>query len=391
MPSPSSPRLRTTRIIQALLALALLPRVASLAEEPCARPCGRDLTCGALQSSFTCDAISGLGCDCTGCCSTWLTRAQHGTATGAGLPLDADAAPKGGRVLSEASPEPEDEILPEPSPEPSPSPLPMPPTTGGGEACARPCGRGLTCSTIYGAFTCDVLSSGLGCDCTGCCSTWLTPLAPPAPPPPLPPPPQSPAPLLPPMAPGGLVVGSTAELRTALEEGSNHINLLPIVYTLGGEPLNVSGGDVTLEGLGGEQGATLDAEGLSRAINVIGGGRLTLRRVHIVNGVAETGGGLLVQGAGSSLLMLQASVRDCVAIGGMRDTDGGGELAQSPPPLPALPVPPTLTDHARCSAGPHAHRRALPDDGRERRPGGEHDRRLRDGPHRRRPLCHTPG
>ena len=133
------------------------------------------------------------------------------------------------------------------------------------------------------------------------------------------------------------------------------------------------------------------AEGLSRAIDVIGGGRLTLRRVHIVNGVAETGGGLLVQGAGSSLLMLQASVRDCVAIGGIRDTDGGGELAQSPPPLPALPVPPTLTDHARCSAGPHAHRRALPDDGRERRPGGEHDRRLRDGPHRRRPLCHTPG
>ncbi len=27
--------------------------------------------------------------------------------------------------------------------------------------------------------------------------------------------------------------------------------MLPIVYTLGGEPLNVSGGDVTLEGLGG--------------------------------------------------------------------------------------------------------------------------------------------
>ena len=118
-------------------------------------------------------------------------------------------------------------------------------------------------------------------------------------------------------------------------------------YFLGGSPLVVSGLDLTLEGI--EQGAILDAEGLSRAIDVIGGGRLTLRRVHIVNGVAETGGGLFVHGAGSSLLMEQASVRDCVAIGGMRDIDGGGKLAcsraswpQSPPPLQRCPSLPRL-------------------------------------------------
>ena len=141
------------------------------------------------------------------------------------------------------------------------------------------------------------------------------------------------------MAPGGLVVGSTAELRTALEEGSTHINLLPIVYTLGGEPLNVSGGDVTLEGLGGEQGATLDAEGLSRAIDVTAGGRLTLRRIHVINGVAESGGGLHVSGAGSALVMEQASVRHCEATSLLPFVYGGGGLASpdSPPSAPHGP------------------------------------------------------
>ena len=145
------------------------------------------------------------------------------------------------------------------------------------------------------------------------------------------------------MAPGGLAVGTTAELRTALEVGSHLINLLPIVYLLGGEPLNVSGGDVTIEGLGGEQGATLDAEGLSRAIDVSDGAHLTLRRIHIVNGVAESGGGLLVDGADSSLLMEQASVRDCFATGPVAFSFGGGGVACSSvhshaPPPPDLRV-----------------------------------------------------
>ena len=188
----------------------------------------------------------------------------------------------------------------------------------GNGPCALPCGRQHTCGDLNGSFTCAD-STGLGCDCTGCCLASLSPLppvAPPASPPPLPPPPSSPSPLLPPMAPGGLAVGSTAELRAALAtEGSTLLYLLPVVFLLGGSPLNVSSGmDVIIDGLGGG-GATLDAEGMSRAIDVSGGGHLTLRRIHVINGKAPSGGGLLVQGAGSSLLMEQASVRGCVATG----------------------------------------------------------------------------
>ena len=88
----------------------------------------------------------------------------------------------------------------------------------------------------------------------------------------------------------------------------------------------VRGVDLMLEGVGPE-GATIDAEGMSRAIEVADGASLTLRKIHVVNGNAtSSGGGLLVHGAGSSLLMEQASVRDCVATGLVK---GGGTLACS--------------------------------------------------------------
>ena len=32
-------------------------------DDPCARPCGREFSCGDLNRSFTCDALGGLGCD----------------------------------------------------------------------------------------------------------------------------------------------------------------------------------------------------------------------------------------------------------------------------------------------------------------------------------------
>ena len=223
----------------------------------------------------------------------------------------------------------------------------------GYDPCARPCGQKHSCGELNESFACDVLSSALGCNCSGCCLASLSPLAPPPLPPPLPPPPSPPVPMLPPMAPGGLTVGSTAELRTALASGAALVYLLPIVYPLGGSPLNVSGISVTLESLGGE--ATIDAEvsiedwatrrfnGMgtrvrggegpkgSRAIDVSGGGRLVLRRIRIINGAAEWGGGLLVQGAGSSLLMEQVSVRNCVATGPkttfFSKEYGGGRLA----------------------------------------------------------------
>ena len=228
----------------------------------------------------------------------------------------------------------------------------------GNDPCARPCGQKHSCGELKESFACDVLSSGLGCDCSDCCLDSLSPIPPPALPPPLPPPPSPPVPLLPPMAPGGLTVGSTAELRAALaSDGAVLVYLLPIVYRLGGSPLNVSGISVTLEGLGGE--ATIDAEAEdfgatnfnfemkrseqietqppssgSRAFDVSAGGRLVLRRIRIINGAAHWGGGLLVQGAGSSLLMEQVSVRSCVATGpNLNDMYsyeyGGGTLACS--------------------------------------------------------------
>ena len=93
-------------------------------------------------------------------------------------------------------------------------------------------------------------------------------------------------------------------------------------YPLGDSPLVVRGVDLTLEGVGPE-GATLDAEGRSRAIEVTDGASLTLRKIHVVNGNATTsGGGVLVHGAGSSLLMDQASVRDSVSFGAL--PEGGG-------------------------------------------------------------------
>ena len=52
---------------------------------------------------------------------------------------------------------------------------------------------------------------------------------------------------------------------------------------------------------------------MSRAIEVIDGGKLLLRRVHVVNGNATHAGGVLVEGAGSALVMEGASVRDSVA------------------------------------------------------------------------------
>ena len=87
---------------------------------------------------------------------------------------------------------------------------------GADDPCARSCGRKLTCAFLYESFNCEVLSSRMGCNCSGCCLMSLSPLAPLTPPalplPPLPPT-SSPTPLFPPMAPGVLAVGSMTELR----------------------------------------------------------------------------------------------------------------------------------------------------------------------------------
>ena len=94
-------------------------------------------------------------------------------------------------------------------------------------------------------------------------------------------------------------------------------------YALSGSPLVVRGIDLTLEGVGAE-GAILDAEGVSRAIEVTAGGSLTLQRIHVVNGnSAASGAGVLVHGAGSALLMERSSIRDSVT-SGLWPHGGGG-------------------------------------------------------------------
>ena len=67
---------------------------------------------------------------------------------------------------------------------------------------------------------------------------------------------------------------------------------------------------------------------MSRAIEVTDGGKLLLRRVHVINGNATHAGGVLVEGAGSALVMEGASVRDSVATAPVGRNwevpDGGG-------------------------------------------------------------------
>lgn len=255
------------------------------------------------------------------------------------------------------------------------------------DVCARPCGRAHTCGELNVSFPCDAIRL-LDCDCTGCCLASLSPHPPPAQPPPLPPPPSLPKPLFPPLAPGGLAADSTTELSDIIAAVNNSTSAagsrvvrLSGRYALGGSPLVVRGVDLTLEGFGTD-GATLDAEGMSRAIEVVDGASLTLRHIHVVNGKATNGGGLLVHGAGSSLLMERSSVRDSVATGGWPDGGGGHQHVQNL--VPSGPAAPTFA----LSPGPesetfgwakgrhalllHEHRWDHCADGRERRAGGEH-------------------
>ena len=57
--------------VASCLLLSQLPAAAGEleADDPCARGCGREHTCGELNVSFTCEVLSsGMGCNCDGCC-----------------------------------------------------------------------------------------------------------------------------------------------------------------------------------------------------------------------------------------------------------------------------------------------------------------------------------
>ena len=217
------------------------------------------------------------------------------------------------------------------------------PAAASQDACTRPCGREHTCGELNASFSCGALS-GLGCDCSDCCLDSLSPHPPPAQPPPPPSLPPPPSPLFPPLPPGGLAANSATELRDIIASSAagSRVVRLSGRYALGSSPLYVSGVDLTLEGFGTD-GATLDAQGMSRAIEVADGASLTLRDIHVVNGRANSGsgGGLLIHGAGSSLLMERGSVRDSVATG-ESDSDGGGGLQHAQKSRPLRPRAPAF-------------------------------------------------
>ena len=288
-PTPLAPA--SAVVVVGLLLCNLHAAASTEPDDPCDRRCIRKLSCAALNDSLTCDETSRLlDCDCTGCCLALLSPPAP-PALPPPLPPPPQLPPSPpspllpplapGRLAAgsitklrevvEALNRKHPAIPPFPAPPPSTPPgIPLPqtpPPTPPTPPSQPPPGQ------------------------------------PPPPPPQLPPAPPAPPPSPSPPAPPGLP--SDSRVVTL----SGHI-------ALGGSPLVVRGIDLTLEGVGAE-GATLDAEGLSRAIEVTDGASLTLRQIHVVNGNATTGGGggLLVHGAGSSLIMDRASVRDSVATG----------------------------------------------------------------------------
>ena len=343
---------------------AWLPTVAAdqVLSDPCASPCGRAHTCGGLNVSFTCDAISLLGCDCTGCCLALLSplappapsapppllppppssprplfppltpdglsagsttelhavvdelnrnhpaeppyartaavrsrRASH--AASVGTPHAAEPAPPRSAVATQPT-------IPAPSP-------------------ARATRAAPPASPALAAAIADTTDAAAVAATVAAATPTRPPSAPPSPPPPSPPPrpppswpppsppprpppsppppspppssppsppPPSPPPFPPdtaplpppPRLPSTLAAATLAAAAVApasrpheCVRGSRVVTLSGR-YPLGGSPLVVRGVDLTLEGVGAE-GATLDAEGVSRAIEVTDGASLTLR------------------------------------------------------------------------------------------------------------------
>ena len=85
---------------------SLTEPVAASPVEACGTRC-RKLTCASLSASFTCEEITGLGCDCAGCCS--------------------NAAPPSPPLVETAASSMHELAHPPPSPSPQPPPLPAVP------------------------------------------------------------------------------------------------------------------------------------------------------------------------------------------------------------------------------------------------------------------------
>ena len=123
---------------------------------------------------------------------------------------------------------------------------------------------------------------------------------------------------------GFRTVNTTAELRDAINAtayGGCALLHLPEgnVYHLGAAQLRVYVGNVTLRSEGA--GATLDAGGCSRHVDVALGGKLQLERVHLVNGGAEVSGGSALVRFGGELTVSDGVIASSEAL------DQGGAIA----------------------------------------------------------------
>ena len=159
-------------------------------------------------------------------------------------------------------------------------------------------------------------------------------------------------------------VTSAAELRRLVASQPTGGQLMEVAlpegarFNLSGLPLNVSG-DVELTISSEGIGATLDAGDASRALEVGGGARLTLRRVHMTGGRAHSSGGCVYvhfgsdagaysydtaegpEGAGATRLTLDGcAIELCTA-----SRAGGGILVQGGV------VDASNTTFANCTAG----------------------------------------
>ena len=139
------------------------------------------------------------------------------------------------------------------------------------------------------------------------CSIPTSPPVLPAPWPPSPPP-------LPPIVPGrsGFTTVSTeGQLRSAIQAAPSRSNLslyLPPsrVFLLGGVPISV--GPINLHLVSDGEGSTLDAESLSRAIQVASGGRVQMWSLTLANGAAPAVGGTMLVSAGVRIDMMSCRI-----------------------------------------------------------------------------------
>ena len=157
----------------------------------------------------------------------------------------------------------------------------------------------------------------------------MPPLPPVSPPPPSPPPPR--------------IVSTAAEIREAVAENVTEVRLClaeGAVIALAGQPIVIATGFVTIYSLG--KGATIDAEGSSRAFILKQFTTLALQRVHVRDGCTwggeggseitrgHSGGGCFLVNVGARLNLIELEVSGCRLREGDSDVTDNGHTATNP-------------------------------------------------------------